>query len=235
MTVVISGASRGIGKAIAGIFAANGYNLLLCARDQNTLGETVKELQHAYPLVNINARAADLSNKEEVYAFANWCTSLSVPEIVVNNAGVYQPGSVHQQDDEALPLQMAGNLYSSFYLTRALLPAMLASAGKSKGHIFTICSIASLDAYPNGGAYSVSKFALHGFTKNLREELKPMGIKVTGVYPGAVMTDSWKDFDNSSGRILEATDIAKMVFAASQLSPQACVEDIVIRPQLGDL
>jgi short-subunit dehydrogenase len=106
---------------------------------------------------------------------------------------------------------------------------------RGTGHIFNICSIASLQAYPNGGSYSISKFALHGFTKNLREELKPAGVKVTGVYPGAVFTDSWGDFDNSTGRIMEATDIALMVYQASQLSPQACVEEIVLRPQLGDL
>ena len=65
--------------------------------------------------------------------------------------------------------------------------------------------------------------------------MKTRGIKVTAIHPGAVMTDSWSGFDNSSKRIMEAEDIAKMVFAASQLSVQACVEDIIIRPQLGDL
>lgn len=104
-----------------------------------------------------------------------------------------------------------------------------------KGHIINMCSIASLNAYANGGAYSISKFALHGFSKNLREEMKPYGIKVTSIFPGAVMSASWGDYDNSDKRIMEADDIAKMVFAASQLSVQACVEDIVIRPQLGDL
>jgi short-subunit dehydrogenase len=106
---------------------------------------------------------------------------------------------------------------------------------RGTGHIFNICSIASLQPYPNGGSYSISKYALHGFTQNLREELKPTGIKVTGVYPGAVFTDSWGDFDNSSGRIMETGDVAKMVVQAAQLSPQACVEQIVLRPRLGDL
>ena len=105
----------------------------------------------------------------------------------------------------------------------------------TRGHIFNMCSIASLNAYKNGGAYSISKFAMHGFSKNLREEMKPHLIKVTSVFPGAVMTDSWGDFDNSTQRIMEATDIARMIYASSQLSPQACVEDITIRPQLGDL
>ena len=98
-----------------------------------------------------------------------------------------------------------------------------------------MCSIASLKAYNNGGAYSISKFALYGFNQNLREEMKPYGIKVTAVLPGAVLTDSWEGFDNSSKRIMEASDIAQLVYAASQLSIQACVEEILVRPQLGDL
>jgi short-subunit dehydrogenase len=103
------------------------------------------------------------------------------------------------------------------------------------GHIFNICSIASLHAYPQGGSYSISKYALEGFSKNLREELKDKGIKVTGVYPGATYTNSWAGSGVAPSRIMEAEDIAKMIFAATQLSPQAVVEDIVMRPLLGDL
>jgi short-subunit dehydrogenase len=90
-------------------------------------------------------------------------------------------------------------------------------------------------AYPNGGAYSISKYALLGFTRNLRNELKPHGIKVTAVIPGAAYTDSWKGSGVPEERIMEAEDIARMVYHATQLSPQAVVEDIVMRPQLGDL
>jgi short-subunit dehydrogenase len=106
---------------------------------------------------------------------------------------------------------------------------------RRSGHIFNICSIASLHAYKNGGAYSVSKYALHGFSKNLREEMKQFNIKVTSVFPGAVFTDAWGNFDNSSHRMIESNDIAKMIYASTQLSPGACAEEIVIRPQLGDL
>ena len=74
-----------------------------------------------------------------------------------------------------------------------------------------------------------------GFSKNLREELLPHRIKVMAVYPGAVLTDSWGDFDNSEKRIMEASDISTMIVADSKLSPQAVVEDIIIRPLLGDL
>lgn len=103
------------------------------------------------------------------------------------------------------------------------------------GHIFNICSIASLQAYANGGSYSISKFALLGFSKNLREELKPKGIKVTAVMPGATMSNSWSGSNIDPKRIMEAKDIASMVYTATHLSPMAVVEDIVLRPQLGDL
>ena len=142
------------------------------------------------------------------------------------------PGSLAEEPAGQLEQQVAVNLYSAYHLTRTLLPDMVQ---RGSGHIFTICSIASLKPYAQGGSYSISKYALHGFTQNLREELKPTGVKVTGVYPGAVLTDSWGNFDNSSGRIMEPSDVAKMIFQTAHLSPQACVEEIVIRPRLGDL
>ena len=232
MTVIITGASKGIGKAIAEIFAANGHNLFLCARGEVTLYKTVEELMTKFPDVTIKAKPFDLSKKEKSIAFGNWCLSFVVPDIVVNNAGLFEPGSIYNEPEGLLESQIATNLYSAYHLTRTLLPKMIE---RQSGHIFNICSIASLNAYENGGAYSISKYAMHGFSKNLREEMKPFNIKVTSVFPGAVLTDSWGDYDNSSNRIMVADDIAKMIYAASQLSPAACVEDIVLRPQLGDL
>jgi short-subunit dehydrogenase len=234
--VIVTGASKGIGKAIAEIFAANGHNLFLCSRGEVALYKTVEELMTKYPAVTIKAKPFDLSKKEEAIALGNWCLSFAVPDILVNNAGSFQPGSVHNEPDGLLESQIATNLYSAYHVTRTVLPKMMENPSTSSGrHIFNMCSIASLHAYTNGGAYSISKFALHGFSKNLREEMKPHGIKVTSIHPGAVLSDSWGNYDNSSKRIMETDDIAKMIFAASQLSVQACVEDIVIRPQLGDL
>ena len=106
-------------------------------------------------------------------------------------------------------------------------------AAKS-GHIVNICSVAALQAYPAGGSYSISKFALQGFSKNLREEMKNFGIKVTSVHPGATFTPAWEGFVERS-RIMEVADIADMIFAASRLSLNACVEEILLRPQLGDI
>lgn len=242
MNVVITGASKGIGKAIANAFAAEGATLYLCARNGELLEATVTELKTNYPAATVFAKTADLADKTAVLNFTNWCLELGVPDILINNAGVFLPGSVYNEDEGNLEKMIAINLYSAYHLTRNLLPAMMKTAADRQKkpalfsqHIFNICSIASLHAYPNGGAYSISKYALMGFSKNLREELKPCGIKVTTIYPGAVMTDSWGNFDNSAGRIMESADIATMVLAASKLSPQAVVEDIILRPQLGDL
>ena len=234
MNVIITGASRGIGKAVAEAYAAEGATLFLSSKNEGSLSAAVTEIGAKYPGVKIYFRAADLSIKEEAIALGNWCLSIAVPDILVNNAGNFVGGNVYNEPAGSLEEMINTNLYSAYHLTRSLLPAMMKDRNVAR-HIFNICSIASLNAYPNGGAYSISKFALAGFSKNLRDELKPHGIKVTAVYPGAVMTDSWRGFDNSQGRIMEAHDIAAMILAASKLSPQAVVEDIILRPQLGDL
>lgn len=231
MNVVITGASKGIGKTMANIFAANGHQLFLCSRNEEVLNKTREELLTQYPSVTIHAKAFDLSKNAK--EFGIWVLEKGIEvDVLINNAGSFEPGSVYNEPEKLLENQLATNLYSAYHLTRTLLPDMMK---RRSGHVFNICSIAALKAYPNGGSYSISKYALNGFSKNLREEMMAFNIKVTTVFPGAVFTDSWGNFDNSTNRIMEADDIAKMVYAASQLSPAACVEEIVIRPQLGDL
>lgn len=232
MNIIITGASKGIGKAIAAEFAAAGNTILLCSRGEKSLYDAVAELQTQYPESIVKGQVADMAFKDEVKSFAQWCLKQGSPDILVNNAGQYIPGAVHEEEEGVLEQMIETNLYSAYHLTRALVPAMIKA---NKGHIFNICSIASLQAYANGGSYSISKFALLGFSKNLREELKPKGVKVTAVCPGATMSASWDGASIDPNRIMEAADIAKMVFAAANLSPMAVVEDIIMRPQLGDL
>ena len=231
MNVIITGASKGIGKAIAVKFAREGHHIFMCSRNAKNIEATAAEIRNDFA-VNVKARPADLSVKEEVFSFADWCLQQGAPDILVNNAGIYLPGNAMDEPDGHMESIMNSNFYSAYHLTRKLLPSMINSG---HGHIFNICSIASLAAYDGGGSYSISKFAMHGLTKNLRHELKPRGIKVTGVYPGAVHTDTWGDFDNSDRRIMEAKDVADMLYAAAMLSPQAVVDDIIMSPQLGEL
>jgi short-subunit dehydrogenase len=232
MNIIITGASKGIGFAIAEIFASNGHQVYLNSKTAVDLEKAAKQLKTTFPNTVIEFMAADLSKEEEVQAFAKWCLSKTCPDILVNNAGYFLPGTIQTAPEGQLAQQLNVNLFSAYHTTRALLPSMIE---KGTGHIFNICSIASLEAYENGGSYSISKYALLGFSKNLRLELKNKGIKVTAVCPGAVYTNSWAGSGVDPKRIMEANDIAKMIYAASQLSAQAVVEDIVMRPLLGDL
>jgi len=233
MNAVITGASRGIGKEVARIFALHGYNLYLCSQNEESLLQTIEELKMLFPNVSINGQALDLGKKQNARLFAEWILNQAdTIDILVNNVGTFIQGNVSDEPDGAMEKMLEVNLYSAYHTTRALLRKMKTA---ERGHIFTICSIASLAAYPGGGAYSISKFALLGFTRNLRQELKFHGIKVTAVIPGAVYTDSWKGSGVPNERIMEAEDIARLIYNASQLSPQAVVEEIVVRPQMGDL
>ena len=232
MNIVITGAARGIGKAIATKFAAEGHTLFLCSRNVETLQATAAELKETYPSANIHYTPADLSDKIQTEKFANWCLQIATPDILVNNAGGFTPGNILDEPDGSLENMINNNLYSAYYLTKFLAPKMKINGS---GHIFNICSVAGLQAYNGGGSYSISKFAMNGFSQNLRHELKEHNIKVTAIFPGAVFTDSWAGFDNSTNRIMEPDDIAEMILACTKMSAAAVPEEIIMRPQLGDL
>jgi short-subunit dehydrogenase len=232
MNVIITGASKGLGKAIAEKFAAAGHQLFLCARNEHELNSTKRELAEKYPESKITVLAVDISKKENSISFGNFSLEIGTPDILINNAGSFLPGSIHTEKDGTFETMLETNLHSAYHLTRTVLPKMMEA---KSGHIFNMCSIASLASYKNGGSYSISKFALLGFTKNLREELKQFNIKVTAVIPGAVYTDSWSKTDVKPERIMQVDDVANMIYTVSLLSPQACVEEIIMRPQLGDL
>ncbi|MEO0779747.1 MAG: SDR family oxidoreductase [Bacteroidota bacterium] len=233
MNAIITGATKGIGRAITEIFAREGFNLALCSRSQSDLDAYRADLQQRFPNIEVLVRATDMRQKSEVLAFAEHLRAhWSAVEVLVNNAGVFLPGLISEEDDGLLEQQIETNLYSAYYLTRALLPLMLP---QQRGYIFNMCSIASKIAYPNGGSYSISKFALLGFSKVLREELKDKGIRVSAILPGATWSNSWAGVDLPEERLMQANDIAIAVWSAYQMSPSAVVEEIVLRPQLGDL
>ena len=235
MNIVITGGSKGFGRAIAEKFAADGKShvIMICARDKEMLEKTAEELRAVYKASEFRTYNCNLGIKAQALAFGDWVLAQTTEtDILVNNAGIYFPGSINTEEDGVLEKLVEVNLYSAYYLTRKLLPHMIENR---RGHIFNMCSIASLNAYPNGGAYSISKYALAGFSRNLREELKNFDIKVTAVYPGAAYTDSWKSSGIDPQRLMDEKDIADMVYSAANLSPRACVEEILLRPQLGDL
>lgn len=233
MNIVVTGAGRGIGKAIATVFAEHGWNVAICSLHEAKISQTKKELLSIYPEGKFYAEAIDMERKNEVLRFAeNIKLHFEEIDVLINNAGIFLPGSIYEEKEGIFEQTMAVNLNSAYYLTRALLPRMIE---RKQGHIFNICSTASLRAYPNGGSYSISKFALLGFSKNLREEMKPYGVKVTAVCPGPTLTDSWKGFDGPENRMMKPEDVAEIIWTSCNLAPQTVMEDIIMRPLLGDI
>ncbi|MEM9896545.1 MAG: SDR family oxidoreductase [Bacteroidota bacterium] len=230
---VVTGGTKGIGRATVERFAEEEWSVATCARNEEDLAHLKQDILEKYPSSNLHVFQADLSKRTEVDDFAAFIRLLAKPvEILVNNSGVFIPGLVHEEAEGALENMINTNLYSAYHLSRALIPDM---KREKHGHIFNMCSIASLHAYPNGGSYSISKFAMHGMSKALREELKDFGIRVTSVLPGAVKTASWDGVDVPEERLMKSSDIAETIYATYKLSDRTVVEDIVLRPQLGDL
>jgi len=231
--IVITGASRGIGKAIAVRFAREGWNMAICSRDKADISRVSAQLSGINPSIRMLAVQADLSRAEEAKAFGKRVVSeAGVPDLLVNNAGIFFPGTIYGEKEGVLEQLISVNLYGAYHLTRTLLPSMMSA---KHGHIVNICSTASLKAYPNGGSYSISKFAFSGFSRNLREELAPFGIRVTGIYPGPVFTDSWKETGIPPDRMMAPQDVAETIWAVNQLPPGTVVEEILLRPLSGDL
>lgn len=230
---IVTGATQGIGKAVAEKLLEQGFSLAVCARSHTDLHKVENEWKEKHPAVEIIAHRADLLIKQDVIAFARQVLErFPSIDILVNNAGLYFPGQLATEPEGHMETLMNVNFYSAYHLTRLVLPAMKA---KRSGHIFNICSVASLKAYPNGGAYSITKYALLGFSDNLRHELMPDNIKVTAISPGATHSRSWEGARIPDGRIMEAADVANMVWSAYHLSQAANVEHIVMRPQQGDM
>lgn len=231
-TAVITGATKGIGKAIAEKFAAEAFSIAICSRNKGEADLFAKYLSEQYK-VDVLAMACDVGEKKQLQTFADAIKNrFGSIDVLVNNAGVFIPGQISSEDDSSFETQMQVNLNAPYYFTRMVLPMVKA---KKHSHIFNMCSTASIMAYPNGGSYCISKYALYGMTKVLREELKEQYIKVTAVLPGATLTASWDGVDLPQERFIPAKDIAEAVWSAYNTSPSTVVEDLLIRPQLGDI
>ena len=230
--ILVTGGTKGIGKAILHRFMAEGYDAFTCSRSQADLEQMKEEMESTYPGRKLFIQQADFSVKEEVLAFADFVKKEGIPDVLVNNTGTFLPGAIHSEPEGNFEQMMQVNLYSAYYLTREFTSEFIR---RRSGHIFSLGSIAGMTAYANGGSYAISKWALRGFTQCLRQELMEYGIKVTSILAGATMTASWEGVDLPEDRFMKAEDVAASVWAAYQLSPNSVVEEIVVRPQLGDL
>ena len=230
--VVITGATKGIGRAVAERLASAKFDVAACSRNEKDLQTFKEEIEKKYG-INVFVKSTDTSDKKQVSEFVKFALALNRPiDGLVNNTGYFTPGATMEEPDGALEMMIEGNVYSAYYTTRGLIDSM--KKNKS-GHIFNMCSIASIKAYPSGGSYAISKFALLGFTKVLREELKEFNIRVTAVMPGATKTASWDGVDLPDSRFMKTEDVAEVIFNAYSISDRSVVEEVIIRPQLGDI
>lgn len=232
-TLIVSGATRGIGRSILEKFLQNGFDAAFCGSNAAAVKQVEEELESVYPSAKLYGFTADLRNKAETELFGKEALKrLGSCTVLVCNAGLFRAGGILTEEEGCFEEQINLNLAHAYYLIRQIVPQMM---GKSRTHVFTMCSIASIQAYPAGGSYCISKFALLGLTKELREELKPHGVSVTAVLPGATYTDSWKPAGLPESRFIKVEAIAEQVFSAWNINDSACVEEILIRPLPGDI
>lgn len=231
--IVVSGGTKGIGRAIIERFVREGFDAVTCSRNETELDQLRQELAQRFPNQFLFTKYADLSDKQQVTDFANYVKSLNQPvEILVNNTGIFLPGQIHNEVEGTFEAMIKTNVASAYHLIRGLIDDMIQ---RRRGYVVNICSTASIMAYTNGGSYCISKFAMLGMTKVLREEMKPHGVKVTAVLPGATLTASWDGVDLPPERFMQPQDVADLLWASYQLSTGAVVEEILMRPQLGDI
>lgn len=230
--VLITGASQGLGAALAEAFAGEpGARLALVARSTGKLERVAATCR------GLGAEAAvfpcDVTDEAAVAAMAAAARARwGAPDVLVNNAGLFEPGSVRTMAPASFRAQVAVNLTSAFLVTHAFLEAMI-EAGR--GHLFFMASVAALRGYVGGAAYCAAKHGLLGLARVVREETKAHGLRVTTLLPGATFTPSWEGTELPEERFIPAADVARAALDVYRLSGRTVVEEILLRPQLGDV
>ena len=232
-TAVITGGSKGIGRSTVLEFVKNGFNIITCSRSKKDLKILEKDINNIDQNANIFYINVDLSKQDDAVKFTEFVSSnTSHIDVLINNVGTFVPGQLINEDVNALKFMIDTNLYSNYWVMKGLSNFFVE---QKSGHIFNICSIASKVAYDNGGSYCISKFALYGMSLCLREEFKNYNVKVTSVLPGATRTGSWDGTSLPDERFIKPEDVSNSIVSAYNTSKGANVEEIIIRPQLGDI
>jgi len=230
--VVVTGASRGIGFAVAHRFAKEGHHLAIVARNAGDL-KLAKEQLLSAGAAAVHTVVADLSSPEQIAQSVTTIQSIfGQVHVLVNNAGLFLGGTMMGEPAGQFQHLMNTNVLSAYEMTRGLWTQL---QNTPRAHVFNMCSIASITAYAAGGSYSVAKFALMGFSKSLRLEGMPFGIRVSAVLPGATLTDSWAGVDLPKERFMDPKDVAEAIFMAFQINEHTVMEEILLRPMLGDI
>ncbi len=231
--VLITGASQGIGAAIAKVFAreVRGVRLALVARS----GKNLKGVARACAKLGATAEIfpCDVSDEAAVAALTKAVTKrFGAVEVLINNAGKFAGAPFTKMSVADFDLMLSANLRSVFLVSRAFVPGMVK---RGRGDVFNMSSIAGLGAYPGGAGYCAAKFGVTGLSKVMRAELRDQGVRVCCVHPGATISPSWKGSGVDLARLMPAEDIARAFLDVYRLSRRTVVEEIILRPQGGDI
>jgi len=230
---LITASTKGMGRAIAIAFAKEGINLAICSRHKEDLDAFRAELSTINSRIKIFTSVTDCSIKQQVLEFAGAAEqNLGFISIIVNNAGIYEYSSILNDGEDTFNKQVNTNLMPAYELYRYFGKTMIAARD---GHIFTICSVASLSPIAEAGTYSVTKFALLGLTKVMRLEMQDHGVKVTAIIPGSTLTDSWKGMEVDKDKMVLPEDISSAVINIYKMSVGANVDEIIIKPAYGQI
>jgi len=228
-SALITGASKGIGFAVAKRFAPMLSVLHLVARGNDDLQKAAENLKR--PGLSIHLHAVDLTSQEGVELLAKAVKdTTSTLDVLVNNAGVYLPGSLVGENRSDLRYMMNLNVLSHYDLINALEDCFLPGS-----YIFEMSSVAAKKLFLGKPGYSISKHAQGAMIEALRNEMRPRGVRVTSVMPGPTWSHSWEGAEFPKQRLLEACHVADLMFAAWQLPKEAVLEELVIRPFDGDI
>jgi NAD(P)-dependent dehydrogenase (short-subunit alcohol dehydrogenase family) len=225
----ITGASRGIGRAIAEKLAAPDTILLLHGRDEEALHQTCRSVEvkssQAIPLTYDLSKVADIEKMTGEIGGASL-------DALINNAGIAIVEPLEEVTLEDWQTTIAVNVTAPFLLIQKVLPLM--SAGSS---IVNILSIAAKTGFPNWSSYCMSKFALEGFSQSVREELRSRGIRVLNIYPAATNTEIWKGIEGDWPRenMLSANEVGEAVAYALSRPADVTVENITLQNVSGAL
>ncbi len=224
---VVTGASRGLGLAIAEALSERGFHLILTARDQRALERLAARLPNA------TAIACEIRDPQSVAQLADLVRRRKRLDVLINNAGIAGPSQpIASLDFEIWRQVIDTNLHGTFLVTQSLLPFL----GKSSVIVNNL-SVAARVSFPGMAAYNASKRGLLAFTETLREELRPRGVRVVALLPGATATAIWQQFwpDAPRGSMLSPRTVAEAVASAVALPGNANIDEIVITPSAGSL
>ncbi|MDD5363629.1 MAG: SDR family NAD(P)-dependent oxidoreductase [Ignavibacteria bacterium] len=223
---IITGASRGIGLAIASELVSLGYSLGITARTLADIEKAASDLQKQFPNVKVITAAIDVTDAESTSDFvSSVCAELGNVSVLVNNAGDYRAGTSSMPSEE-IQKMMDINFHAATRFIQAALPYMKKSVN---GYIFNVASICGVEAFSDVGGYNASKFALVGYSSALSQELAPLGIKVTALCPGWVNTRQAVTAPLKPEEMIQPNDIALTVRYLLSLGPTASVREVVIR------